>query len=302
MPMVLLILTVVPVLVSIWSVKVLVLVKAEFTSSLQPEHALVAVNWNTTTCPNTLRFRRESCLLKALNTMELWRAAQHRQGHRELSCIVSSSEPNWQRTNLIALLWLTKGLSTHFPTAFCLFIPTPRPFRTDMWNRWHSNDIRIFFFMEKFHVASGYVYQSGIELMLVGFSLRQTVQQQDRLCCYKALHHTESLWRLSCDQIWTEPEREQPKKQNKTEKKKIQKLVMWIYSLNQFCYTSVCVWVFKFYPIQVSRKRQMFPYNPIKHDSIMQQHLQVVCVQMCLVTDHYRGPCVCARLCELHYK
>lgn len=73
--------------------------------------------------------------------------------------------------------------------------------------------------MEKFHVASGYVYQSGIELMLVGFSLRQTVQQQDRLCCYKALHHTESLWRLSCDQIWTEPEREQPKKQNKTEKK-----------------------------------------------------------------------------------
>lgn len=151
-----------------------------------------------------------------------------------------------------------------------------------------------FFFIEKFHVASGYVYQSGIELMLVGFSLRQTVQQLDRLCCYKALHHTESLWRLSCDQIWTEPEREQPKKQNKTEKK-IQKLVMWIYSLNQFCYTSVCVWVFKFYPIQVSRKRQMFPYNPIKYNSIMQQHLQVVCVQMCLVTDHYRGPCVCTR-------
>lgn len=93
--------------------------------------------------------------------------------------------------------------------------------------------------MEKFHVASGYVYQSGIELMLVGFSLRQTVQRLGRLCCYKALHHTESLWRLGCDQIWTEPEREQPKKQNKTEK--IQKLVMWIYSLNQFCYTLVCI-------------------------------------------------------------
>lgn len=52
---------------------------------------------------------------------------------------------------------------------------------------------------------------------------------------------------------------------------------------------------FYIYHRQVSRKMQMFPYNPIKHNSVMQQHLQVVCVQMCLVTDHYRGPCVCAR-------
>lgn len=124
MPMVLLFSTVVPVLVLIWSVKVLVLV--------------------TTTCSEKLKIQKEILLLKALNTMELWRAAQHSQGHHELSYIVSSSEPNWQRTNLIAFLWLTKGLSTHFPTAFCLFSSTPLPFYTDMWNRWHSNEIKIF--------------------------------------------------------------------------------------------------------------------------------------------------------------